>query len=156
MTTCRKIFTFSWPLRGRGGEDPSGQPDRFFPAFFFITSLRYKFFSDYWRTSWKQLWLIFSFESCQVAQYAKNVLLKWNVYIPQCDFRNIQIFPSLPFLNVLEMENHLDHLCKKWFLSSYNLAQVDVKLTLKVVYYKLFVCTCASPGWVISVCIPPE
>ena len=29
MTTCRKIFTFSWPLRGRG-VDPSGQPDRFF------------------------------------------------------------------------------------------------------------------------------
>ena len=34
MTTCREFFTFSWPLRGRG-VDPSGQPDRFFPVFFY-------------------------------------------------------------------------------------------------------------------------
>ena len=39
MTTCRKIFTFSWPLRGRG-VDPSGQPDRFFPVFFLRMTLR--------------------------------------------------------------------------------------------------------------------
>ena len=31
-----KFFTFSWPLRGRGGGvNPSGQPDRFFTVFFF-------------------------------------------------------------------------------------------------------------------------
>ena len=38
MTTCRKNFTFSWPLRGRG-VNPSGQPDRFFPVFFLKASL---------------------------------------------------------------------------------------------------------------------
>ena len=36
MATCREIFTFSWPLRGRGG---GGQPKRsawpLFPSFFF-------------------------------------------------------------------------------------------------------------------------
>ena len=37
MTTCPDFFTFSWPLRGRGGDNPSGQPDRFFPGFFNIS-----------------------------------------------------------------------------------------------------------------------
>ena len=40
MTTCREFFTFSWPLRGRGGR---GRPKRsawpLFSRFFFITSL---------------------------------------------------------------------------------------------------------------------
>ena len=41
MTTCREIFTFSWPLRGRGGGgNPSGQPDRFFPVFFYDSPKR--------------------------------------------------------------------------------------------------------------------
>ena len=40
MTTCREFFTFSWPLRGRGGGvNPSGQPDRFFPVFFLALPL---------------------------------------------------------------------------------------------------------------------
>ena len=40
MATCREIFTFSWPLRGRGGGvNPSGQPDRFFTVFFLTLPL---------------------------------------------------------------------------------------------------------------------
>ena len=40
MATCWEIFTFSWPLRGRGGGvNPSGQPDRFFPVVFLNPSL---------------------------------------------------------------------------------------------------------------------
>ena len=34
-----KFFTFSWPLWGEGGVNPSGQPDRFFTVFFLNPSL---------------------------------------------------------------------------------------------------------------------
>ena len=40
MTTCREIFTFSWPLRGRGGSTQAVSLTAFFPFFFLITSLR--------------------------------------------------------------------------------------------------------------------
>ena len=59
MTTCREIFTFSWPLRGRGG---GGQPKRsawplfssfFFDAFPKLVTVRYagQHVNGHWRSN---------------------------------------------------------------------------------------------------------
>ena len=58
MTTCRKIFTFSWPLRGRGGSTQAVSLTAFFPFFFvdaFPNKIEKLCQADFKKINWQHL-----------------------------------------------------------------------------------------------------
>ena len=73
MTTCREIFTFSWPLRGRGGR---GQPKRsawpLFSRFFFDDSPKYFLEFPKHFSVWSIFFRIWSFLAATVSHLARK------------------------------------------------------------------------------------